>query len=76
VQEAFEKLKAFLATTLTLVSPEKGEPLLLYIATTTQVVRAVLVIEQKESGHSHKIQRLVHFISEVLSNTKVHYPQI
>ena len=24
-QEAFEKLKAFLATTLTLVSPEKGE---------------------------------------------------
>ena len=53
-QEAFEKLKAFLAMTPTLVSPEKGEPLL-YIVTTTQVVNAVLVVEQEESGHSHKI---------------------
>ena len=54
-QEAFEKLKAFLAMTPTLVSPEKGEPLLLYIVTTTQVVNAVLVVKQEESGHSHKI---------------------
>jgi hypothetical protein len=34
-QEAFEKLKTFLAMTPTLVSPKKGESLLLYIATTT-----------------------------------------
>jgi hypothetical protein len=33
-QEAFERLKTFLAMTPTLASPEKGEPLL-YIATTT-----------------------------------------
>ena len=45
VQEAFEKVKAFLATTPTLVSPKKGEPLLLYMATTTQVVSTALVIE-------------------------------
>jgi hypothetical protein len=54
-QEDFEKLKAFLATTPTLVSPEKGELHLLYIATTTQVVSAALIFEREESGHSHKI---------------------
>ena len=75
-QEAFKKLKAFLATTPTLVSPDKGEPLLLYIAATTQVVSVALIIEREESGHSHKIQRPVYFISEVLSDTKVRYPQI
>jgi hypothetical protein len=75
-QEAFKKLKAFLATTLTLVSPKKGEPLLLYIATTTPVVSATLVVEREEHEHSPKIQRLVYFISEVLSDTKVRYLQI
>ena len=50
VQEAFEKLKTFLATAPMLVSPEKGEPLLLYIAATTQVVSAALVVKQEESG--------------------------
>jgi hypothetical protein len=75
-QEAFEKLKMFLAMAPTLVSLKKGEPLLIYIATTTQVVSAALVIEREESGHSHKIQRLVYFISEVLSDTKVRYLQI
>jgi hypothetical protein len=39
----------------TLVSLEKGELLLLYIATTTQVVSAVLVIEREEIKHPHKI---------------------
>jgi dsDNA-binding SOS-regulon protein len=73
-QEAFEKLRAFLATTPTLVSPEKGEPLLLYIATTTQVVSVALVIEREESRRSHKIQMLVYFISIVLLDTKVRYP--
>jgi hypothetical protein len=71
----FEKLKTFLATAPTLMSLKKGEPLL-YIAATTQVVNAALVIEREESGYSHKIQRPVYFISEVLSDTKVRYLQI
>ena len=75
-QEAFENFKAFLASTPTLVSLEKWEPLLLYITATTQVVSTALIIEQEESGHSHKIQRPVYFINEVPSDTNVHYPQI
>ena len=66
----------FLAVAPTLVSPKKGEPLLLYIVATTHVVSMTLVLEQEESEYSHKIQRLVYFVSEVLSDTMVCYPQI
>ena len=56
--------------------PTDGEPLLLYIAATTQVVSAALVVEQEEEGHALKVQRPMYFISEVLSNSKTRYPQI
>ena len=59
-----------------LVPPTEGEPLLLYIAATTQVVSATLVVEREEEGHALKVQRPVYFISEVLSDLKTHYPQI
>jgi hypothetical protein len=59
-----------------LVPSAIGEPLLLYIATTTQVVSTVLVVERAEEGHTLLVQKPVYFISEVLSETKVHYPQI
>ena len=50
--------------------------LLLYIATTTHVVRAATVVERPEEGHAYGIQRPVYFISEVLSESKVRYPSI
>jgi ribonuclease HI len=53
-----------------------GEVLLLYVAATTQVVSATVVVERREEGHILPIQRPVYFISEVLSETKVRYPQI
>jgi hypothetical protein len=70
------KLKATLPNSLILVSPVIGEPLLLYIAAMTQVFSAVLVVERAEEGHTLIVQRPVYFISEVLSETKVRYPQI
>jgi hypothetical protein len=59
-----------------LVPPVEKEPLLLYIAATTQVVSAALVVEREEVGHALKVQHHVYFISEVLADSKTRYPQI
>ena len=61
---------------LILVPLTNEEPLLLYSASTTQVVSATLVVEQEEEGHALKVQRLMYFISEVLSDSRTRYLQI
>jgi hypothetical protein len=62
-------------TTSTGGAMRKGsEPLLLYIAATPQVVNAVFVVEREEEGKIHGYQRLVYFLSEVLSPSKQRYP--
>ena len=73
---AFQQLKEFLTTPPVLTSPEDGETLLLYIAATTHVVSMALVVEQDEPGHVYKVQRPVYFISEVLGESKLRYPQV
>jgi ribonuclease HI len=40
------------------------------------VVSAAIVVERREEGHTLLVQRPVYFISEVLSETKIRYPQI
>jgi hypothetical protein len=71
----FAQLKKLLSTPPVLVAPKEKEPLLLYIAATHQVVSTVLVLEQSEEGKAHRVQRLVYFLSKVLSPTKQRYPQ-
>ena len=75
-QEALDKLKASLTSTLILTPPMDGEPLYLYVTATTQVVGAAIVVERQEEGHALPVQRPVYFVSEVLSEIKTRYPQI
>jgi hypothetical protein len=58
-QEVLDKPKATLAHAPILTPPQDGEPLHLYVAATTQVVSAVIVVERTEEGHALPIQRLV-----------------
>ena len=69
-------VKQLLTKAPILVPPSEGEHLLLYIAATTQVVSATLVVEQEEEGHAFRVQCPVYFISEVLSDSKTRYSQI
>ena len=75
-QEALDRLKASLTHAPILTPPIDGEPLYLYVAATTQVVSAVIVVERQEEGRALPVQRPVYYISEVLSETKTRYPQI
>jgi hypothetical protein len=56
--------------------PTTGEALLIYVAATTQVVSAAIMVERREEGYALPVQRSFYFISEVLSETKIRYPQI
>jgi hypothetical protein len=40
------------------------------------VVSAALVVEREEPGRSQKVQRPVYFVSEVPSDSKMHYSQM
>src|SRR5213079_2139677 len=75
-QQAFDELKKFLTNPPVLVPPMPEEPLLLYITTTSQVVSTAIVVERQEEGHIQKVQCPVYFISKVLSESKIRYPQV
>jgi hypothetical protein len=75
-EEALGNLKALLTNAPILVPPTAGEALLIYVAATTQVVSAAIVVERREERHALPVQRPVYFISEVLSETKICYPQV
>ena len=75
-QQALESLKASLTSVPILVAPKRGEPLLLYVMACNHVMSATLVVEREEPRHHLKVQRPVYFISEVLTNDKVWYPQV
>jgi predicted GNAT family acetyltransferase len=69
---AFKELKKMLSTTPIFASPLMKELMLLYIAATNRVVSTVVVVEREEEGKS--VQRLVYYLSKVLSTLKQNYP--
>jgi hypothetical protein len=75
-EEAIGNLKALLTKAPILVPPAAGEALLVYVAATTQMVSAAIVVERQEEEHALPVQRPVYFVSEVLSETKIRYPQV
>jgi ribonuclease HI len=66
----------FLTSPPVLVTPNLGEALLLYVATTTQVVSTTLVVERESEGQILKVYRPIYFICEVLAESKARYPQM
>ena len=69
-EAAFVELKALHSTQPVLAAPISKEHLLLYIASTDQVVSTMLTVEQEEEGKAFKVQRPVYYISEVLTPSK------
>jgi len=51
-EEALDNLKKTLTSAPVLVPLQPAEPLLLYVASTTQVVSATVVVERQEEGHA------------------------
>ncbi|WVZ52214.1 hypothetical protein U9M48_003296 [Paspalum notatum var. saurae] len=80
--EAQEALKKFLTTPHVLKSPNRAttdspaENLLLYISCTTHVISTALVVERPDGQHIVPSLHPVYFISEVLSPSKIRYPQV
>ena len=62
-----EEIKAILATNPVLTVPNIGEPMLMYIAATHQVVSAVLVVERGADGYKFPLQKPVYYVSMVLT---------
>jgi hypothetical protein len=74
--QALAQLKDFLSKPPVLTAPRKGEQLLLYLAATAHVVSTAIVVERQEDGHAYPVQRLVYFVSEVLSESKARYQPV
>jgi len=72
--KAFIELKRFLISPPIMTAPQASETLLIYIVVTNRVVSMAIIIEREEAGHAYKVQRPVYFISEVLNESKTHYP--
>jgi hypothetical protein len=77
-QKAFDDLKKYLHHLSTLSSPKQGQPLILYVSATHQVVSRPLILEKElaHAGAMTKQQYLVYFISEVLGGSKKYYSEV
>jgi hypothetical protein len=62
----------YLTSSPVLTPPKKHEDMMLYIAATSTVVNAAIVVEREE-GHVYKVQRSVYYVGEVLTESKIRY---
>src|SRR3954469_5813663 len=69
-----KQLKEILSSAPILAAPELGDPLLIYMAATNRVISTVVVVERKEPGYEHGVQRPVYYVREVLTESKQRYP--
>ncbi|KAL0426873.1 UNVERIFIED_CONTAM: Retrovirus-related Pol polyprotein from transposon opus [Sesamum latifolium] len=69
-QEAFEKLKEYLASPPLLIKPKEGEDLYLYLATSQGAVSAILTREEAR-GHQP-----IYYVSKTLQGAEERYPPI
>ena len=65
-----EEIKTLLASNPILAAPNVGEPILLYILATHQVVSVVIVVEREQDGHKFSLQKPVYYVSTVLTPCK------
>jgi hypothetical protein len=75
-KEAFESLKVYLTSSPILTLPKKHEDMMLYIATTSTVISAAIMVEREEEGHVYKVQRPVYYVCEVQTDSKIRYLQV
>src|SRR3954466_14515346 len=74
VDTTLKHLKEILSSAHILAAPEPGEPMLIYMAATNRVISIFVVVERKEPGYEHGVQRPVYYVSEVLTESKQRYP--
>jgi hypothetical protein len=60
----------YLTSSLILTPTKKHEDMMLYIEATSMVDSAAIMVERKE-GHVYKVQRLVYYISDVLTYSEI-----
>ena len=70
-QEAFQRIQGIMNHLPTLQAPVRGRPLLLYLASNSQAIGALLVQEDDQGN-----EQPIYYVSRTLKDTETRYPRI